>query len=68
MVAFKEKCDRKNISYKSTKDFFDKNKIISSKREWDNSLNHHLKSVPPFDDVIADIKEQIADKKIFLEH
>ena len=67
-VAFKEKCDHKNITYKSTKDFFDKNKIISSKREWANSLNHHLNSVPSFDDVIADIKEQIADKKIFPEH
>lgn len=67
-AAFKEKCDYKNISYNSPKEFFDKNKMISTKREWANSLNHHLKTVPRFDHVIADIKEQIDDKKIFMEH
>ncbi len=67
-VAFKEKCDHKNITYKSAGDFFDKKKMVSSKKEWVNSLNHHLKHVPSFDIVIADIKKQIADKKIFPEH
>jgi len=47
---------------------FDKNKMISTKREWANSLNYHLTTVPGFDHVIADIKEQIDDKKIFMEH
>jgi predicted nucleotidyltransferase component of viral defense system len=67
-TAFKKKCEYKNITYNSPKDFFDKNKTISTKREWANSLNHHLKTVPGFDDVIADIKDQIAKKKIFMEH
>ena len=66
--AFQEKCDYKKINYTSAQEFFIKNKMTSCKKEWVNSLNHHLKSVPPFDNVIADIKEQIANKKIFSEY
>ena len=67
-AAFEKKCNYKNITYNSQKDFFIKYKILSTKNEWSNSLNHHMKNVPPFDVVIADIKEQMADKKIFPEH
>ena len=64
-TAFQKKCEHKNITYNSVNDFFDKDKMSSSKKEWFNSLNHHLKHVPSFDAVIADIKEQIVSKKIF---
>jgi predicted nucleotidyltransferase component of viral defense system len=66
--AFREKCDYKNISHASAQDFFVKNKMVSCKKEWVNSLNHHLKTVPPFDDVIADLKEQTYKYMLVGEH
>jgi len=65
--SFRKKCAYKNIIYKSIRDFFDKKKMASSKKEWANSLSHHLKILPPFDVVISEIEREIVTKKIFTE-
>ena len=67
-TAFKKKCEYKNIIFNSVEKFFVKEKMITCKKEWSNSLNHHLKDIPLFDFVIESLKEQIVKKNIFMEH
>lgn len=54
--SFIEKCKFKNISFYSLDDFFDKNKLMNTEREWDNSLGNHLKVIPKFDLMINELK------------
>lgn len=57
--VFKEKCHYKNITCNTYEDFFDKSRMNNSEKEWANSLKHHLRQVPLFEIVIADLKEQV---------
>lgn len=61
--VFKEKCQYKNIICNTPEDFFDKNRMNNSEKEWSNSLKHHLSKVPLFDTVITDLKQQVYKHK-----
>ena len=65
--AFKTKCAFKNISFNSVQDFFVKSKMISCKKEWEHSLNHHMKILPCFDSIVADLRQHINKNKLFPE-
>ena len=67
-TAFKQKCDHKNITCNSMEEFFDKDKLVSCEKEWVNSLNYHLRQIPLFEIVIADLKEQVDKHRLPGEH
>ena len=54
---FKRKCSHKTIRLESYKEFFEAGKIVSCKKEWANSLGHHLSAIPTFDDVIRELQD-----------
>lgn len=59
--AFIGKCNFKNVAFHNKNDFFNKDKLISCKREWSNSLGNHLKKLPKFEVVINELKNLISD-------
>ena len=59
--AFIEKCDFKSIKFQSIEDFFIYDKIRVVKREWNNSLKNHLKSLPDVDIVMIELKKILTD-------
>lgn len=60
-TAFIEKCDFKSIKFQSIEDFFIDDKIRVVKREWNNSLKNHLKSLPDVDVVMIELKKILTD-------
>ena len=66
--TFKEKCQYKNITCNTSEDFFNTNKMIYCEKEWVNSLKYHLRQVPLFGVIIADLKEQVYKHKLFRKH
>ena len=55
-VAFITKIRFKNIKFNSIEDFFENRKLESVKKEWNNSLKNHLKSLPNVIIVIEELK------------
>ena len=58
-TCFKKNCDYKNITCDSANDFFNTHKTTATKKEWQNSLSHHLKTVPVFDIVITELSQKL---------
>ena len=60
-LAFITKAKFKNIRFNSIEDFFENRKLESIKKEWNNSLKNHLKSLPNVLMVIEELKMILDD-------
>lgn len=65
--AFHTKCRYKSLNFHSIEDFFQEHKLFNCEKEWNNSLHHHLRIIPPFNEVVREIRDMIDDQIIFRE-
>lgn len=57
--AFEAKCRLKKVPYKSVQDFFNKFLLAKNRIAWKASIGKQIKDVPPFDEVVAELRPMI---------
>lgn len=53
---FHRKCAHKNVKFKSVADFFKPDRLDKYERDWEVSLKHLMREVPPFSRVISELR------------
>lgn len=59
-VVFREKCRIKGIEFNDSSIFFSQERVFRMKKGWETSLGSHLKTIPPADTVIEDLRMAMA--------